>query len=295
MKKKVTKAVIPIAGFGVRFLPATKSVPKELLPIVDKPLLLYNLEELSRAGIKEVLLVDSPYKDITKDFFKPNQHLNQLLKKQEREHYLDSIIEIQKKMNIQFGVQEEPLGLGHAVLCAKKFVNNDPFALILGDEILFTPENQKSILQELIAHYQETSLSTVSIMKVDPLNTHKYGIVEGHEETHKIKINNLVEKPAPDKAPSSWALPGRYVFGSEIFTHLENIPKGKGGEYQLTDAMCLLAKNQGLWGIKMDPIKNKRYDAGDKLGYVIANIEYGLRHPEIGPSLKEYINANFKN
>lgn len=290
MSNQVDIAVIPIAGLGVRFLPITYCVPKELLPIVDKPALLYHLEELLNSGIKEVVLVDRPQKSITKNLFKDHPTLTEILIKQNKSHLISSIEKIHSQMKIHFAIQPSPLGLGHAVLCAEDFVKQRPFALLLADEILYTPESNTTLLYHLIQTFQEHQKSTVLLMEIDLQESHKYGMVSGVEiHPQLLKIDHLVEKPQPNHSPSSWALPGRYVFTPQIFDELRGIQPGQNNEYQLTDAMDSLARSGGLIGFKMDPKAHKRYDTGDRLGYLKANVEFGLRHPLLKEDFKKYL------
>jgi UTP--glucose-1-phosphate uridylyltransferase len=288
MLKKIKKAVIPAAGLGTRFLPATKNTPKELLPIVDKPIILYVVEEAIRAGIEDIIFISGRGKHSIEDFFDISVELEQHLVSKGQEALLEKIQKISSMVNIISVRQKKALGLGHAVFCAKSAVGNEPFAVLLGDEITLPKDSSsKTALETMISHYNQTQESTTSIMEVPKEDVIKYGIcaVEKHDDS-VFKINSVVEKPSVEDAPSQFALPGRYVFNPSIFDYLENTKPGKGGEVQLTDAMCMEAKHHKLWGVTFDA---KRYDAGDKLGFIIANIELALQNPEISQALKKYL------
>ncbi len=266
---KIRKAVIPAAGLGTRFMPATKTIPKELFPLVDRPILLYNIDEIVAAGFDEVILVIGPTKQAIEKFFDPSF----------------------KDIKVTFVRQEKALGLGHAVLTAAEAVGNEPFAVLLGDELMLSKPGQPSGIAQLANVFAETGLSAVAVMEVPERDVIKYGIVDVEEKGPNLwKVLTVVEKPAVADAPSRLALPGRYVFTPEIFEYLRHTPPGKNGEIQLTDGMTQVAKKQGMLALKLDAI---RFDAGDKLGYLQAGIEIGLNHPEIGPALKKYLHERF--
>jgi len=284
---KVRKAVIPAAGLGTRFLPATKSVPKEMLPIVDKPIILYIVEEAVRAGVEEIIIVAGRNKHGIEDFFDVSYELQDKLEKDGKTDLLEIILRIQSLATVLSIRQKQALGLGHAVLCAKPLVGNEPFAVLLGDEIMIADANAKTVTQQLAESYENTGKSTVAIMKVPNAEVVKYGIVDVkpiNETT--FAVQSVVEKPKVEDAPSQWALPGRYVFDAAIFDLLKNTRPGKNGEIQLTDAMTGLAQTKGLLA---STFTSRRYDAGDKLGFLQANIELGLQHPEIGDGLRRYL------
>ncbi|MCB0411516.1 MAG: UTP--glucose-1-phosphate uridylyltransferase GalU [Bdellovibrionales bacterium] len=286
MKRTIKKAVIPVAGLGTRFLPVTKTVPKELLPIVDRPILHFIVEECVRAGIEDIIFITGRGKTAIEDYFDTSFQLETTLSQSKKLDLLDRIVETKKMANIISVRQKEPLGLGHAVSCAQPVVGNEPFAVLLGDEVMVNSEGQGEGIGELCSRYEELEQSIVAVMKVEPTEVEKYGIVDGTEEDHLIRVKNIVEKPARDKAPSCWALPGRYVFQPKLFDYLKDTKPGKNGEIQLTDGMCRLAERPGLWATQ---IKSQRFDAGDKFGYLLANLEIGLLHPEVGPKLKQYL------
>lgn len=285
--KRVRKAIIPTAGLGTRFLPITSSVPKEMLPIVDEPLLLHVVREVALAGIEDVILISGRRKNAIEDFFDRHVELEETLAKTGKHDVLKQLNDIRNMVNIISIRQKQALGLGHAVHVGRPIVGDEPFAVLLGDELMIPPTPQTpSVIKQLANTFEETGLSTVAIMEVPPQDVTKYGIISGQKEKDWIRVDNVVEKPAADQAPSCWALPGRYIFTSDIFAHLENLTPGKNGEVQLTDAMSKLAQKEGLLARFFEGI---RYDAGDKLGYVIANIEMGLKHPQIGADLKKYL------
>lgn len=284
---KVTKALIPAAGLGTRFLPATKTVPKEMLPIVDKPIILYVIEEALKAGITDIILIAGRGKTAIEDFFDRSYELEDQLEKAGKTALLESLNHIRESANIISIRQKQALGLGHAVLAGAPVVGKDNFAVLLGDEIMINEIGQPTVTEQLCKTFNETGKSTVAVMEVPMSDVHKYGIIAG-EQIHEGRwsVTNVVEKPQANEAPSQLALPGRYVFTAGIFPELERTKPGKNGEIQLTDGMVALAKKEGLLA---STFTSKRYDAGDKLGYLQANIELGLKHPELKDSLKAYL------
>ncbi len=285
--KTIKKAVIPAAGFGTRFLPITKTIPKEMLPLVDKPNLLYTIEEAVKAGVEDIVLIQGRGKYSIEDFFDVSYELEDQLLKKNKIELLDRIKYLKDYCNIISVRQKEALGLGHAVYSAHHVVGKDPFALLLPDEIMYTAPSTPSVTEQLVLHYNEHSVSTVATMKVEANEVSKYGIIDIDVlDSHRFKVKDVVEKPEPENSPSQYALPGRYVFASEIFDYLKNTKPGKNGEIQLTDGMVQLAQKEGLEAITF---KGQRYDTGNKLGYIQANIDYALRHPEIKEDVKAYI------
>lgn len=283
----IKKALIPTAGLGTRFLPITCSVPKEMLPIVDEPLLLHVVREVAMAGIEDVILITGRRKTAIEDFFDRHVELEETLERTGKLDLLKQLREIRGMVNIISIRQKQALGLGHAVYMGKPVIGDEPFALLLGDEIMIPPTpTTPTVTKQLCDTFSETKLSTVAIMEVPPSDVSKYGIVSGQKENSWIRVDDVIEKPEPHEAPSNWALPGRYVFSAEIFKHLENLAPGRNGEIQLTDAMCKLAKDKKLLARFFEGL---RYDAGDKLGYLIANVEMGLKHPQIGADFKKYL------
>lgn len=282
--KKVRKAIIPAAGLGTRFLPATKAIAKEMLPIVDKPTIQFIVEEALASGIEDILIVTGKAKRPIEDHFDSNFELEHNLESKNKKELL-ALVEETTGINLHFVRQKRPLGLGHAVLQGKAFVGDEPFIVMLGDDIM---EDKIPLTQQLINDYGKTTASTLAVMKVPHEDTSKYGIIAPDEKVgpHLYGVSHFVEKPKPEDAPSDLAIIGRYLLRPEIFTILENQEPGAGGEIQLTDAIDELNKTQRVFAHEF---KGKRYDVGDKLGMLEANIEFGLKHPEIKNGLKEYL------
>ena len=267
---KINKLVIPVAGLGTRFLPVTKGVPKEMLPIVSKPTIMILLEEAIEAGIEEVLFVINSRKECIKTFFEMEELY---------EGKVDDIKEITQSIKINYVYQEKPLGSGDAILKAKDFVGNNPFAIIYGDDLI----KGKSAIKELIDDYDKYQSNVIGISKVDSKDLSKYGIIEFNENN---EINRIIEKPNINEAPSNYAVLGRYIFNPEIFECLEQLKMQSKNEYQLTEAMTMLMKNQKFYGCKFS---GKYFDIGSKIGYLKANIEYALDNDELSSELKEYL------
>lgn len=282
--KKVKKAIIPAAGLGTRFLPATKTIPKEMLPIVDKPTILYVIEEAVRAGIEDIVLISGRGKSAIEDFFDSSYEVADVLSKAGKTDLLNRITHVKGLANIISIRQKEALGLGHAVLCGKPIIGDEPFAVLLADEIMV---GSPTVTEELTNQFNQTGISTIALMEVPKKEVVKYGMVKAKPLNNKLfDISDVVEKPAVEDAPSTLAIPGRYVFENTLFEEIRNLPPGKNGEIQLTDAMTRLASRGRMHGMTFTA---KRHDAGDKLGYLIANIELGLAHPETGDGLKQYL------
>lgn len=281
---KVRKAIIPAAGLGTRFLPATKAVAKEMLPIVDKPTIQFIVEEAIASGIEDILVVTGKGKRPIEDHFDANLELEQNLSNKNKNELL-KLVEETTDINLHFIRQSRPLGLGHAVLQAKAFVGNEPFVVMLGDDIMM---DRTPLTKQLIQQYEATHASTLAVMEVPQEETYKYGIINPNAEVKKglYDVSNFVEKPKPEEAPSNLAIIGRYLLRPEIFEILENQKPGAGNEIQLTDAIDALNRNQRVFAKKFT---GKRYDVGDKLGMVQANVELGLQHPEIVADLKVYL------
>lgn len=293
---KVKKAVIPAAGLGTRFFPATKTIPKEMLPIVDKPTILYVIEEAMHAGIEDIILIQGRGKTAIEDFFDISYELENKLIKDGKEELLTNLNHIRNNINIISVRQKEALGLGHAIRCAKTIVGNDPFAVLLGDEITIPKNNKENVTGYLCEQYSKTDASSVWVLPVESNQTEKYGIVDlGPQKFEKLdqgaKILGVVEKPRSEKAPSLWALPGRYVFDAKIFNYIDEIKPGYNGELQLSDAMNMLAKEQSMMAYSFNA---RRFDAGDKLGYLIANIEVALDRDDLKHELYEYLKNRIK-
>jgi UTP--glucose-1-phosphate uridylyltransferase len=281
---KVKKAVIPAAGFGTRFLPATKVVPKELLPIVDKPTIQYIMEEVAAAGIEEVILITGREKGSIEDHFDTSTELENHLKKKGKEDLLRMVREISEMVTLVSVRQKEPLGLGHAILCAKRTVGEEPFAVLLGDDLI---DAKIPCIKQMIDVYQEMDGALIAIQKVPRSETHLYGIIKGKRVKERVyRIEEMVEKPKQGRAPSNLAIIGRYILPPQIFGILEKVSPDVKGEIQLTDGLRELSQRLPVFGYEFF---GDRYDAGDKLGYLQANISFGLKHPELGPKLKHYL------
>jgi UTP--glucose-1-phosphate uridylyltransferase len=285
--KRIQRAIIPAAGLAIPFLPATKTIPKEMLPIVDKPTLLYAVEELIAADIPELVLIAGRDKSSIEDYFDTSYELEDVLEKAGKRDLLNSIRSFRKRIKVISVRQQEPLGLGHAVLCAQSVIGKEPFALLLCDEVMIQEPGQPSAIAQLMQTFVKTGMSSVSVIEVADSDTSRYGMVatDGQVDGH-WRVKAAVEKPPAGQAPSRLALSGRYVFDSEIFACLAEIQPDAGGEYQLSDALNLLAQRQGVLATQVNAT---RYDVRDKLGYMRANVEIALRHPELGPQLREYL------
>lgn len=285
----IKKAIIPAAGLGTRFLPATKIVPKELLPIVDTPVIQYNVQEVADSGIKTVILITGKGKSHILDHFDVYDDLKNKLEKEGR---YDLVATLEKTSNlVQFvGVrQNNQRGLGHAVLCAKEVIGNEPFVVLLGDDLV---DSETPCTKQLMDIYQKYGKSVVALMEVPEVDVYRYGVCSGKElEPGVWDLDYIVEKPRPKDAPSNLAIIGRYVLTPRIFEFLEKTPPGRNGEIQLTDAMAALMKEDGFIGYRF---KGKRYDAGDKLGFIQANVAYALKRQELGPKLKEFLRELIK-
>lgn len=283
----IRKAIIPAAGLGTRFLPATKTVPKEMLTIVDAPIILYVVEEAVKAGIEDIVLVAGRGKHAIEDFFDTSYELEDKLAKDGKLHLIERVSRIRNKANIISIRQKQALGLGHAVLTALPVVGSEPFAVLLGDEITMDTKDGENVTSLLSKSFDETGLSTISIMKVSERDVSKYGIAEVTEKGPGLfRVDGLTEKPKPTETTSRWALPGRYAFDNRIMDILKDAKPGLNGEIQLTDSMKVLAKEKGMNAMTF---QSRRYDAGDKLGYLQVNIELGLENPELGADLRQYL------
>jgi UTP--glucose-1-phosphate uridylyltransferase len=289
MSQKVKKAIIPAAGLGTRFLPATKTVPKEMLTICDAPIIFYVVEEAVKAGIEDIILIQGRGKTAIEDFFDTTYELEDRLAKDGKSDILKRLDSLRDNVNIISIRQKQPLGLGHAVLCGLPIVGNSPFAVMLGDEIMITPSQEENTIGTLARINSETGNSCVAVMEVEANEVSKYGIADVTPlRPGLFEVKGFVEKPKPAVAPSRWALPGRYVFQPEIFGHLQNAKPGINGEIQLTDAMNAMSKNAAT-KMLASTFKSQRFDAGDKLGYLMANIEIGLKSPELQNDLMAFM------
>lgn len=282
----IKKVVIPAAGLGTRFLPFTKSIAKEMLPIIDRPNLQYLLQEAKDSGIEEVILVVSQTKKEITDYFSHNVELESKLFDSGKDEDYKLVYELGEFMKITFVYQPEPLGLGHAILCAKEAVNGEDFAIILGDDLVYS-EKIPAILQ-LIQIYEKYNASVIGVQIIPHENTNRYGIIDikDKKDNELFEVLNFVEKPNVEDAPSNYAISGRYVFKNSIFDELETLKPGKGGEYQLTDAMISLLKKEVVFAYNFEGI---RYDIGSKEGYIKAIIDYSLRRKDLKDNIYEYI------
>lgn len=283
---RITKAVIPAAGLGTRFLPATKAQPKEMLPIVDKPSIQFVVEEAVAAGMTDILIITGRGKRAIEDHFDNNIELERfLLEKQQLKEY-EQVSNISSMARIHYIRQNEPKGLGHAVLCAKEHVGDQPFAVFLGDDII---HSEKPCISQLVDIYNKCGDPVIALETIPWDQTHKYGVVDASPDQGNSKsrsISSFVEKPEPGTAPSNLAIIGRYILTPDIFEILESTIPGKKGEIQLTDALITLNSKRQVHGCVFDGI---RYDIGSKLGYIISQIEFGLRHEDIRSGLKKYL------
>lgn len=283
---KVRKAVIPAAGLGTRFLPATKAQPKEMLPIVDKPAIQYIVEEIIASGITDILIITGRNKRPIEDHFDKSIELELELYEKGKKDLLNLVHAISEMVNIHYVRQKEPNGLGHAIHCAKTFVGNEPFAVLLADDII---DSQKPCLRQLMDVYEKHQCSVLGVQKVPNEDTDKYGIVDCSAiDDVTYSVNTLVEKPPIDKAPSDIAIIGRYIITPEIFDILEKTKPGAGGEIQLTDALKELLSTQKMIAYQFE---GKRYDTGDKLGFLKASVEFALKQEEISEAFRTYLKS----
>mgnify|MGYP001178193671 FL=1 len=288
--KKVRKAIIPAAGLGTRFLPATKAMPKEMLPIVDKPTIQYIVEEAVESGIEDIIIVTGKGKRAIEDHFDNAWELEQNLAEKGKFDLLDKVRYSSNLANIHYIRQKEPLGLGHAVWCARNFIGDEPFAVLLGDDIV---QNDPPCLKQLIDQYEETRSSVIGVQQVPEEETHRYGIIApASKEGRRYQVDKFVEKPKQGTAPSNLAIIGRYLLTPEIFMFLDKQEKGAGGEIQLTDAIQQLNQIQRVFAYQFE---GKRYDVGEKLGFVESTIEMALLNNEIKKELVQFIEEKLQS
>ena len=282
---KIRKAVFPVAGLGTRFIPATKAMAKEMLPVVDKPLIQYAVEEAFAAGIEQIIFVTGRGKKALEDHFDRSYEIEQVLENKGKTDLLKQIRELVPKTGtIIYTRQHEPLGLGHAIWCARDIVGDEPFAVLLADDLIQT---DKPVLSEMVKKFDRLRASMAAVMEVEKDQTDKYGILDAQAvEKDIVKINDMVEKPNPDEAPSNLAIIGRYILTPKIFEYLGKKEKGAGGEIQLTDAMKTLLKEQPIYGYKFC---GQRFDCGDKAGFQMANLAFALERPDMRDKLIEFI------
>ena len=288
MNKKIKKAVFPVAGLGSRFLPATKAQPKEMLPIVDKPLIHYAVEEAVAAGITEMVFITGRNKRAIEDHFDKAYELETELEAAGKQQLLDIVQNvIPKNVTCIFIRQSAPLGLGHAVLCARPVVGDEPFAVLLADDFMDVADGQKPVMAQMTEVYEREGMSLLAVQDVPRNETKQYGIVSASPYQPNLeRVNAIVEKPAPDVAPSTLAVVGRYVLNSRIFNYLENLERGAGGEIQLTDGIAALMQAETVLAYRY---VGQRYDCGSKLGYLKATVAMGLKHAETGAAFTEYL------
>jgi UTP--glucose-1-phosphate uridylyltransferase len=280
----VTKALIPAAGLGTRFLPATKAIPKELLPIVDKPSIQYIVEEIVASGIKDIVLITGRGKSAIKDHFDISYELEETLEKQGKKDILERIRNISRMANLIPVIQKTPRGLGHAILCGRTIIDNEPFAVLLPDDLI---DQEIPCTKQMIDLFKKYQGTMIAVTKVAKENTHLYGIIDAEKMGERVyRIKNMIEKPAPGTAPSNLAIIGRYILPPEIFPILEKLPPGRGGEIQITDGLVELAKKSPVYAFEFP---GKRCDSGDKFGFLEANIYYALKDPELAPRLRRLL------
>ncbi len=289
MLPRVRKAVFPAAGLGTRFLPATKAMPKEMLPLVDKPLIQYGVEEAIHSGIPNIIIVTGRGKSAIEDHFDVSFELEHTLETRNKRDLLKIVRDVSELIDVSYVRQKEALGLGHAVLRAKDIVGREPFAVILSDDVI---DSEIPCLRQLLDVYEFYGASVVALMEVPGDSISAYGVVDAEPVSHNgsrdrlFRVRNMVEKPKASEAPSNLAIIGRYVLTPEIFEAIENVPPGSGGEIQLTDALKHLLRSRPIYGYKFE---GKRYDAGDKLGFLTATVEYALKREDLGSEFRSYL------
>lgn len=280
----IRRAIIPAAGLGTRFLPATKAQPKEMLPIVDKPAIQYIVEEAIESGIEDVIIVTGRNKRAIEDHFDKSVELEMLLEEKGNDELLAVVQQVSNLVDVHYIRQKQPLGLGHAVLCARKFIGDEPFALLLGDDVI---DSQPPCIRQMIDLYEEAKTSVIAVQEVPWNEVDRYGIISPSSRSATVAtIRDLVEKPDRDQAPSNLAVIGRYVIEPEVFSILETCKPGRGGEIQLTDALQIMNRSKPMLAFLQ---QGRRYDVGDKLGYIEATIELALQREDLAPHLKQYL------
>lgn len=291
MIQKVRKAVFPAAGLGTRFLPATKAMPKEMLPLVDKPLIQYGVEEALHSGMPNIIIVTGRGKTTIEDHFDVSFELEHLLESRKKKDLLNVVRAVSDMIDVAYIRQKEALGLGHAVLRAKDLVANEPFAVVLSDDVI---DAEIPCLRQLLDIYDFYGSSVLALMEVPKESISAYGVVDAEPVNHQggsgrlYRIRNMVEKPKPADAPSNLAIIGRYILTPEIFKSIESIEPGRGGEIQLTDALKHLLRSRPVYGYKFE---GKRYDAGDKLGFLMATVEFAMRRHDLGEPFRQYLKS----
>jgi UTP--glucose-1-phosphate uridylyltransferase len=286
MAKRVRKAVFPVGGLGTRFLPATKAMPKEMLPVVDKPLIQYALEEAQAAGIEEFIFVTGRSKTAIEDHFDHSYELEETLKERAKEKELKAVLSwLPQPGQIAYTRQQTPLGLGHAVLCARNLVGDEPFAVLLADDLVLA---EKPCLKQMIEAYEQQPANIVAVMEVPREHTNRYGVLDiARDDGKLIKVKGVVEKPEPHKAPSTLSIIGRYLLEPQVFGHLTRLDRGAGGEIQLTDALArLIEAERPFFGLRYE---GKRFDCGDKAGFFEANLAYALARPDMREAVQQIL------
>lgn len=286
MTNKIHKAIFPAAGLGTRFLPATKASPKEMLPLVDKPLIQYSVEEAVACGIESILIITGRDKSAIENHFDISFELEQMLREKNKEDMFEQVRAISDIARISYTRQKQALGLGHAIYQAKDFAGDDAFAVLLADDVV---ASEKPALQQLIDVYEKYDAPVIATMQIEGENISRFGVIDAEEvEEGVFKIRDMVEKPAFTDAPSDLAIIGRYVLTPDIFGAIERTEKGSGGEIQITDAMRLLLKERDFYAVRLE---GTRHDAGDKLGFLIATVEFALKRDDLGEDFKEYLRS----
>lgn len=286
MPQKIRKAVFPAAGLGTRFLPATKASPKEMLPLVDKPLIQYGVEEAVASGVESIIIITGRDKTAIEDHFDISFELEQLLRERGKENVRREVRAISEMARISYVRQREALGLGHAILQARDFVEAEPFAVVLADDIV---DAEVPALMQMMKVYEQYDAPVVGTMRVAGEAISRFGVIDAEEVSDGIyKIRDMVEKPPFHEAPSDLAIIGRYILTPDIFEEIERTPRGAGGEIQITDAMRSLLKKRPFYAVRFE---GTRHDAGDKLGFLIANVEFALKRPDLAPQFKEYLRS----
>ena len=288
MFSKITKAVFPVAGLGTRFLPATKAAPKEMLPVVDKPLIQYAVEEAYAAGVRHMVFVTGRNKRAIEDHFDTAYELESELEAGGKKELLELVRSLSPAdMDCSFVRQPRSLGLGHAVLCAQPIVGNEPFAVLLADDLMTGAEGGPGVLAQMVDVFAQVKTSVLAVQEVPLEHVRRYGIVAGEPAGDRlVKVRQMVEKPSPDQAPSRLGVAGRYILTPAVFDRIRNQPRGSGGEIQLTDGIAQLMDNEGGHAYRY---RGKRYDCGSKEGFLEATVEFALKHPEIGTRFRDYL------
>lgn len=280
----IKKAVIPVGGLGTRFLPATKAQPKEMLPIVDKPAVQYIVEEAVKSGIESIIFITGRNKKSIEDHFDKSIELEQMLEEKHKFDMLKEVQTISSMASIHYIRQKEPLGLGHAILCAEQFIGDEPFAVLLGDDIMTSEE---PALKQMIQAYETTNQSVIGVQKVDVEEVSKYGIIQPKNKSSSLhEVNDLIEKPSIEQAPSTIAVMGRYILNPSIFSYLKTIERGVGNELQLTDALRVVCEKERLFALELE---GQRFDIGDKVGYMKAMVEVALKRRDLRQTFLSYL------